>query len=153
MKNLLPLSLLLVFSFSVSCSKDSDPEVRPSNTITSTTGVLIELDWSTGGSSSQALQESDLDLYLDMNNTQVEASENLYSFESIHLKDIYKDGVYEVYVGAFDLSRRTDYSLYLSAPGSSVIHHFTGYFLAGEHGEVRYLRIRKEGNRYTLLDL
>lgn len=146
------LVTLLLSNVLLSCSKDKDP-VLPANVLVSSHGIKIELEWSTGGSSNQALNESDLDLYLDKGEVNIQASENRYSFEEVYLRDIYKDGTYDVYVGAFDVSRRTSYHLYISAPGAETIHHYTGYLTAGENGEVRYLSIRKEGRRYILVDL
>lgn len=152
--NRLPFLLILLISgLLLSCSKDDDHVVVPDNTISSNQGLLIELEWNTGGSSSQALHDSDLDLYLDLGQEAVDASESYGYFEEVYLRDIYRDGTYDVYVGAMDISRHTDYSLYISAPGSGVIYHYTGYFHPGEEGEVLYLSIRKQGRHYTLLDL
>ena len=146
------LSFLLLSSLLIACNKDKDP-VIPANVISSDQGLLIELEWSTGGSTSQALYDSDLDLYLDLGNTAVEASENTSAFESIHLRDVFRNGTYDVYIGAIDVSRRTNYKLFVSSPGSGVVHQYTGYLMPGEKGELRYLSIRKDGRRYTLLDL
>lgn len=146
------LSLFLLSSLLLSCSKDKDP-VIPANVINSHSGLLIELEWSTGGSSSRALWESDLDLYLDYGNSPVEVSENVNDFEALHLRDVFKNGTYEVHIGAIEVSHETSYNLYISSPTGGVIHRYTGYFMPGEQGELLYMSIRKEGSRYTLLDL
>ncbi len=145
--------ILLISSLLFSCNKDNDAVVVPDNILVSDQGILIELEWNTGGSSNQALYDSDLDLYLDLGSEAVEASENISSFEEVLLRDIYRDGTYDIYIGAIDVSRYTDYDLYISAPGGGVIHHYTGYLERGESGEVHYLSIRKQGRHYTLLDL
>lgn len=121
--------------------------------ISSDQGVVIELEWNTGGSSSLALRESDLDLYLDLDNSPAESSQRINSFEEVHLRDVFKNGTYEVYIGAIEVSRKTSYNLYIYAPDGGPVHHYTGYFLAGEEGELHYLNIKKDGRHYTLVDL
>ncbi|WP_224997405.1 hypothetical protein [Cesiribacter sp. SM1] len=144
--------ILLIGSLLISCKPERDA-VIPSNVLRSDRGLVIELEWNTGGSSSQALYDSDLDLYLDQNEIPIEASENINSFEAVYLRDVYKDGYYDILIGAIDVRRHTDYKLFISAPGGEIIHQYHGYFLAGENGEVPYLRIRKQGRTYTLIDL
>jgi hypothetical protein len=144
---LLPLLLLAAF-----CSKNKEA-VLPAYTLSSSQGLVIELSWTTGGTPSQALYESDLDLYLDLNGTSVATSENSYHFEELMLRDVYRDGTYDVYIGAIDVSRTTDYTLNIWAPNGGTVHRFTGYFNRGERGEVHYLRIRKQGRYYTLINL
>ena len=148
-----PLILTILFSsLFISCNKDKDAVV-PANMLTSDQGLVIELEWNTGGSSNQAVYDSDLDLYLDMGEYSIDASENVHHFEQLYMRDVYKDGIYTISVGAIEVGRRTSYDLLVSAPGGGVIHRYQGYFLAGESGEVNYLRIKKEGRRYTLTDL
>ncbi|EMR04626.1 hypothetical protein [Cesiribacter andamanensis] len=147
-----PLTLLLLIFLTASCSRDKDPVV-PAYTLSSHQGLIIQLEWTTGGSASQALYETDLDLYLDLGSTPIAASESLRQFEEVHLRDVYRDGTYDIYIGAIDVSRTTDYELNIFAPNGSTIHRFTGYFNRGEQGEVHYLRIRKQGPYYTLIDL
>lgn len=144
---------LLLSSFFIACNSKEKETVLPSNILLSDQGLIIELDWNTGSSSNQALHDTDLDLYLDHNDQNVESSERIGEFEEVYLRDVYRDGSYDIYIGALDVSRRTDYSLYISAPGGDIIHHYRGYFEAGETGDVHYLRIQKEGRRYTLVDL
>lgn len=148
----IPLSLLLFLVVVSSCSRERDPVV-PAHTLRSHQGLIIELTWTTGGTRNQALYESDLDLYLDLGNTPISSSENVYDFEEIYLRDVYRDGTYDIYIGAIDVSRTTDYELNIWAPNGNTIHRYTGYFNRGEHGDVHYLRIRKQGPYYTLIDV
>jgi hypothetical protein len=144
--------ILLLGSMLISCNKERDT-VIPSDVLTSDRGLVIELEWNTGGSASQAIYDSDLDLYLDQGEIPTDASENINSFETIYLRDAYRDGYYDILIGAITVRRHTDYKLFVSAPGGEIIHQYQGYFIAGENGEIPYLRIRKQGRRYTLIDL
>ncbi|MDQ3395769.1 MAG: hypothetical protein M3512_16915, partial [Bacteroidota bacterium] len=131
MKNLLikSISLMFTIAYLASCTP---VEPHPSNEIISPNGLDIILEWKTGASSFHALQDADLDLVLVKGNNQVRRSEFLDSFETVHLEDVFSDGEYIVSVESHEITKDTEYTVYISdMPGNQVLA-FTSNFKVGE---------------------
>ncbi|UII34698.1 pre-peptidase C-terminal domain-containing protein [Fulvivirga ulvae] len=145
------LYLFLVFIGLAACG--SDEEKLPENVVESSNGLIITLEWSTGGSSTQAQADADLDLFLLKDNGEVDSSEGS-SFETVRIEDFFADGDYYVEVEYYAGSAALDYSLYVSSAGSSENKLYESSLLASDKGlVVRYLKINKAGDTYTITDL
>ncbi|UII23724.1 hypothetical protein [Fulvivirga ligni] len=143
--------ILLVSVIVAACGTTEDP--LPSNVVKNSEGLNIDLEWSTGGSSSQSMEDVDLDLYLEKDGKVIDESTYI-QFEQVSILDHYADGEYEVKVKFYDGTKRADYSLFVNGFDSNENILFTSYFLASDEGTtLTYLKIIKEGDEYTILDL
>lgn len=151
LKTSLYAGLILCLSLLTACG--DRPEPIPANVINSATGLRVELEWSTGGTSSDALSDSDLDLYLMKGTTEVNKSTSAFSFEVVRLQDIHADGEYIVQVLSYNSTKRTNYTLYVKGDDEGELKSFTGEFLAGDEGlSVDFLKIKKTGSSYTIVE-
>jgi len=155
MKNLnILISLLFIVLTAVACGPVEEEEARPENVIVSSEGLTIELEWSTGGSVTQALDEIDLDLFLLKDSEVITSSENGSSFEDVTIDDIYSDGDYFIDVEFFSGEIAVDYTLFVRGNESNESNTYSSSFLSSDRGvSVQYLRIEKSGNTYTIFDL
>lgn len=150
MRNFFYLTILAGLLFT-SCS--SSEEALPAGTLKSNDGLRVDLEWNTGGSSQKALDDADLDLFLNFEGDNVESSSSYSSFESVQLKDIYQDGTYEVLVQNYGSSVRVDYTIYVSSNQDDSSEKYEGYFESGDQGsEIVDIRIRKNGDTYEIID-
>lgn len=145
---------ILALQFSA-CSSDDGPSVA-ANEILDTEGLTIQLEWSTGGSTTQALQDIDLDLGLVLEQEEIDASVNFLSFESVSIRNFFADGDYTVAVEYFSGDKDVTYTLFISGQtddSNSRVLEYEGQFSAGdEDAIINDLTITKEGNRYSVVD-
>ncbi|GAA0892929.1 hypothetical protein GCM10009122_26080 [Fulvivirga kasyanovii] len=145
------LYLFLIFAGFVACS--SDEEKLPENVVKSSSGLEVTLEWSTGGSSTQAQEDADLDLFLMKDGGEVDTSEGA-SFEKVKIESFFADGDYYVEVQYYAGAVAVDYSLYINGVGSTENKVYESSFLSSDKGlVVRYLKINKAGETYTITDL
>lgn len=145
------LSLLITAVFACSTTEE---ETLPDNVIRDSEGLVIELEWSTGSSATQAQNDADLELFLLKDTDQIESSTGYFSFEKVDIKDIYADGTYLVQVKYYSGDVAVDYTLYLKGGSSSESINYTGTFRADDEGlSVDYLEVQKTGDKYTIVDL
>lgn len=151
-KNLLNVIAFLCFAtFVMSCS--SDKEERPSNEISSTNGLKISLEWTTGSSSTQAKEDADLDLYLMKGQEEVRSSET-FNFENIAFENVFADGEYKIVVDAYSVSKKADYTLYVTDGDGEQVKTYNSFFNAGDTNlKADLLKIVKSGNKYTFTTL
>ncbi|MBK6265892.1 hypothetical protein JKA74_12690 [Marivirga sp. S37H4] len=136
-----------------SCSGVEEDKL-PENVIKDDGGLVIELEWSTGGSVSQAQADADLELFLFKGDTEVDASVNYASFEQVELKDIYADDKYLITVEYYSGEVAVDYTIYVRGESTSESITYTGSFLSTDKGLiVEYLEIEKSGDEYAITDL
>lgn len=148
---LIALTTSLYVSFSACTSQE---EVGPANEIIDSEGLRIQLEWSTGSSSTQSLSEADLDLYLMLQNNEVETSEAYTQFESVGITNFYTDGSYVVTIAYVEGRKALNYTLYVSgASENSKEILYEGVFAAGDEGsEIDDITITKTGNKYVVRD-
>lgn len=143
----------LTLFVAAACSSDKD-EPTPSNVIETETGLTVELEWSTGSTTSDALSSADLDLYLMKGTTEIASSETASQFEDVVIQDAYADAEYLVQVEAFETSKNANYTLYVKGDQEGEVKTYTGSFVAGDTGvSVDFLKIKKTGNSYTITEL
>lgn len=132
-----------------SCSKD---EEVPANVINDETGIKIDLDWSTGGSVNDATSQTDLDLYVYKNGTEIHSSEAVSSFERVELDpDFDGDGTYMVAVLLYSTSANVSYNATVNGITATKPYKFTSTFASTEESrEVTVLKITKAGAKYTV---
>ena len=151
-KSLLAGLMMSVAMLSACSSTDSEP--TPANVVQSSNGVRIELEWTTGGTSSDAISNADLDLYLMKGTTEADASRSSYSFESVELEDLYADGEYLLKVYAYRATKKANYTLYVKGDDEGELKSYTGVFLAGDQDlTVEFLKIKKTGTTYSITEL
>ncbi|GAA5041664.1 hypothetical protein GCM10011506_43480 [Marivirga lumbricoides] len=144
------LSCLIIAVFACSSTEE---ETIPDNVIIDSEGLIIDLEWSTGGSATQATTDADLDLFLTNGTKDLKSSVGS-SFEQVDIEDIYSDGSYTITVEYYRGSKAVDYTLYLRGGSSSESIKYTGTFRSDDAGlSVTYLEIAKVGDRYTIIDL
>lgn len=151
LKTSLYAGLMLCLSLLTACGGGSDPV--PSNVINSSTGLRLDLEWTTGGTSSDAISDSDLDLYLMKGTNEAAKSISGYSFETVRIQDIYSDGEYVVDILAYRTAKRTNYTLYVKGDDEGEIKSFNSYFLATDGDQdlkISFLKIKKAGSTYTI---
>ncbi|UII24615.1 hypothetical protein LVD15_14920 [Fulvivirga maritima] len=145
--SLLTLSFLIL----ISCGESEDK--LPDNVIENSEGIIIDLEWSTGGSSAQSLEDADLELYLYKGTEEIASSAG-YGFEDVSILSYYGDGAYTIKVELYNSKDRVDYSLYLNGIDANENMLYESYFLSSDKGAVvDYLRVVKDGNRYTITNL
>lgn len=146
LKGLLVSSLFLLFI--IGC--DSDNEQLPQNTITSSNGLLVELEWTTGGSFTQAISEVDLDLFLTSGVDAVDFSDG-FEFEQVIIENFYRDGAYLLTIEYINGRSNVDFSVFLRGTNSSDNIEVQSSFSANEEGTfIEFLEIVKSGTVYTI---
>lgn len=152
------LNYLFILPFTVllfSACAESEIETIPDNVLTDSEGINITLEWSTGSSVTEALDQVDLDLSLNLNNNKIEASSNSFSFENVSLESYFTDGSYELELIYYDGNVDVDYTLYVmgASSESSRTYEYRGSFNASDKGlSITDLTIKKIGNKYTITD-
>ncbi len=146
------LSALLITIFS--CSGVEEVDKVPDNIIKDDSGLLIELEWSTGGSVTQSLDEANLNLYLIKDGKEIDASSNYGYYEEVAVEDVYSDGSYIIQLVYYNGEAAVDYTLFVKGSSSTENITFNGSFLSTDKGVVvDYLKIQKSGNEYSIVDL
>lgn len=142
------LLLAAGFMFITACS-DADP--LPDNVIYAPEGLQLKLDWSTGTTAEDALQEVDLDLKLMRDTETVGRSENVTRFESVNMYKTLHNGDFRVDVAAYKVTKKTDFILTISDSENLTSKVYTSFFHRGEKLTLPFLKIRKEGDHYTII--
>jgi hypothetical protein len=149
MKSLRLLAALGVL-FMYACS--SPEVVEPANVINSSTGVKIELEWSTGGTVSQSIADADLDLYVYSPNGNLHGSSlSVGSFEKVDLASSANNGTYDIAVNYYSGSKRVDYKVIVTSMDGSKSVTKESFFPAAESGTtVRPFKVIKLDNKFTV---
>lgn len=135
-----------------SCSSE-EKEPKPANELNSSTGVNVELEWTTGGTTSDATSNTDLDLFLMKGTTTAGSSTYSTRFESVTLSPLYADGEYVVKVTTYYTGAKTTYTLYVKSNEEGDMISYTGEFLQGDTDlSIDFLKIKKAGNKYTVTE-
>ncbi|MGB3181919.1 MAG: hypothetical protein WBB45_11045 [Cyclobacteriaceae bacterium] len=152
MRKLFTLMVLPLFVFMAACSTDSE-DVTPSNEIVDSKGVEISLEWSTGGSTSQSLNEVDLDLYLFKDANEISSSETGSSFEDVAINAVYADGEYDVDVEFYSGTTGATFTVFVTGIETQTSIEYTGSFDASEAGNTvwpDFIKVTKTGDTYTV---
>jgi len=145
------LSLFFMFAFFASCTV---MEPHPSNEILSADGLKIVLEWKTGSSSLQALEDVDLDLFLIRGANQVRRSKTSDHFEMVILEDVFSDGEYTVAVASHEIIKKTAFTVYISDMNAERVVSYTSDFEIGEDDQiVNFVKIHKLGTKYTVTEI
>ncbi|MFA0964782.1 hypothetical protein AB9P05_23440 [Roseivirga sp. BDSF3-8] len=153
MRKLLTMMLLPMLVFVAACGSSEDEEPLPANEISDTEGVSIVLEWSTGGSNTQSLDDVDLDMVLMKGTTEVDESSRISSFEDVTLEPIFADGEYSVDLEYYSGSVNVSFTVYVIGINSSRTLEYTGSFSADEGGNASwpgFLTITKTGDTYSV---
>jgi hypothetical protein len=140
------LSTIVFFS---ACS--STDEV-PSNVIEDADGIKVDLDWTTGGSSKDALTDADLDLQIFKDGTKVLYRETT-DFERITFDAaLYADGVYIVKVKQYEASKNSNYTVTVNGISVTKPYTFTSNFNFADKGRVvDAIKITKTGKKFEMV--
>jgi hypothetical protein len=138
-----------------SCSKDDE---EPANVINDADGIEVVLEWSTGGTDAQAIDDADLDLKLVYDGVQIASSNSTSAFEDLNDFDFsaFDDGEFTVQVRYYGAYTTDDVTYTVTVGGVSVTKTFSvdGSFADEDEGDlVDVIEITKAGNKYTLDDL
>ncbi len=148
--NTVIIALIAGFVF-VSCSSDEEP--LPANVIEDTEGLIIDLEWNTGGGAQQSISDVDLDYYIkDTDGQDIIVARSTSSFESQTLPDIYADGTYLVDVLMYGGNKSSDFTLIARGVNGSKTVTFEGSFSSTDEGERKeeFISITKRGDSYTI---
>ncbi len=141
------LIVLTLLPFITACD---DNDQLPRDTINSPNGLIIDLEWTTGGSATQALDEVDLDLLLTSGVDLVDESESA-DFERVRIENFYRDGSYILSITYFDGISNVDFSVFLRGTSSTSNIVVESSFSGNEQGlTIDYLEIVKSGTTYTI---
>jgi hypothetical protein len=133
-----------------SCSGSSDEPTDPKE-MRDESGLNIDLEWNTGGSTTQAINEVDLDLRLKKGTTIVETSYSAFSFEQVQIKDIYADGEYTIEIYVDYASKASNYKVFINGIKTDDPKEYTGTTSTSEDGAtIEFIKITKLGTKYTL---
>ena len=140
--------LLTGVAFLSSCSKDDDD---PSNVITDSEGVVVTLEWTTGGTSSAALSDADLDLYIYKDGNEIASSEHASSFETAYIANANADGTYLLNVYGYDVTKGGTYTIKVTGQNVTTSFTFTGPFTLTDDGhDFDAVKVVKSGTKYTV---
>jgi hypothetical protein len=139
--------LNIIFLVLESCS---GPDPVDSRQITDSEGLNIDLEWTTGGSVTQAKQEVDLDLTLLKGSNVVDQAFTL-SFERVEIKDIYADGEYTLKIEVAEAKTASDFTVYVSGIKTFDKKQYEGTTTASDDGvSIEFLTITKTGTKYII---
>jgi hypothetical protein len=146
------INLFFLMGTIVWLSACGDPEPSPSNEIKDSQGIKIDLDWTTTGSTNDALTDADLDLYVYKGGVEVLASEASFAFERITFDpNLYADGEYTIKVYSFKVSKNANYVVTVNGNSVDKPYEFTSNFVANDTDRfVATLTVTKTGNKYTV---
>lgn len=138
-------SLVIAVVSSCSTNEDVDPDK-----LKDTSGLNIDLEWTTGGSITQSLTDVDLDLKLMKGTTVVDESLHYSSFERVSLKDIYSDGEYTLVI-EFEYGKKgADYTVFLNGIQSGTSKKYESQVAGSDVGAtIDFLKIVKRGTEYS----
>jgi PBP1b-binding outer membrane lipoprotein LpoB len=145
------LNALMVFAvilFSGCSSEDA-----PKDVINDEEGILIDLKWTTGGTEQQALEQTDLDLYIfDQGSEEIVSSQVSDQFEKVFFEAFYDEGQYTVEVQVNSVTQATDCFITVKGFGSEeTIQRDFSINADTESGtKIVVLNISKKGNKFTL---
>ena len=152
-KSLIAVFITILSLFACSAPEE-DENVSPKDSIQDGDGIRIELEWNTGGSVNQSIDDADLDLILTKDNKVVVDSDTWYSFESVDIENIYADGDYYIDVAVIDIVQDASYTLYVSGFNGNDNLSYTGSLTTSDDEiTIQYLKIVKKGTQYTIVDL
>lgn len=141
------LPLVVGLTCLTSCS---DPNALPDNVIQSPGGLKIRLEWTTGTTPEAAIHEADLDLKLMRGTEIVGRSENVSRFESVRMYKTLSNGEFRIEVQAHKLQKRADFTITVTDADNLSGKVYASYFRAGEKITLEFLKIVKEGERYSI---
>ena len=138
----------------VSCKKEDEKLSQ----ITDTNGVNVTLTWTlTDGTT--ATTGADLDLYMykgtDLSNEVDYSTQTASSVEDVDLTSADTDGDYTITVDHFSVDKPGTFIIKVQGKAVSTTYEFNNNsFTTGDEGEENQLvRIKKEGNTYTVTKL
>jgi len=134
----------------ISCGEEEDP--LPPDTIIDSRGLTVELEWSSGGSFTDAINAADLELRLLTGGESIDASTSSTRFESVSLSGFLADANYDVEVDVFSISEDVSFSIFVKGVDSETTLEYTGSFNASDEGASfpDFLTITKAGDTYTV---
>lgn len=150
MKLKLPITIAIAAILLFSCNKEDNLADRK---MTDASGLQIDLEWNTGGSSTQSISDVDLELYLMKGTIEVDHSENSSSFESVTLSDLYSDATYKLEYEYFSGTKDVAYTIYITGIASGDTKTFTGTIYQSESVNFNLLDIDKDGQEYLFTEL
>ncbi len=145
------LIFLTIASFNfISCGEDEDP--LPPDTVIDSGGLTIELEWSSGGSFSDAISAADLELELTIDDEVLDQSISTTRFESVSLSNFLADANYSVGVDVFSISDDVTFTVFVKGVESETTLEYTGSFDSEDDGASfpDFLTITKSGDTYTI---
>lgn len=147
-------SCIIALSFLVACGDSDEPELSE-NEILDDSGLVIILEWTTGGSATKAVEDVDLDLTLLVGDEEVDDSSWSTSFEEVELSGLLADAEYRVQIVAYRTDAASDFTLYVEGKASNTTLEYTGSFSAADGDNEAsfpdFVKIKKEGKKYTVL--
>jgi hypothetical protein len=152
MKNRLLSVLALAAILLLNACKDDEKKL-PANVIQDADGVTIELTWSTDGTSTQALIDADLDLFIfDSNEDPVDDSSSEDDFEELDLDEDEDDDEYTISAGLFHNDSDKDIDFVITVSGGDKEIETEGSFSgsASDFTLTEVITITKKGNKYTV---
>ena len=152
-------SALLLFSAVIvlnSCSKDDEV---PANVIEDAQGLSVDLEWTTGGSATQATDDYDLDLKLyNEDNDLIDESTSGSEFETMgEFFTVLDDGEYTVAIRVYsvdeDVTADADYTITVDGVSVNKPQVFEGSISPEDENDyINLVTITKAGNKYTVTD-
>ena len=148
-KYILILMTIASISF-MGCGDEEDP--LPPGTIVDSRGLVIELEWSTGGSFSDAIDAADLELRLKTGGETLESSTRSTSFEEVTLSGFLADTNYDIEVDVFSISENVTFTVFVKGVEAETTLEYTGSFTSDDAGASfpDFLTITKSGDTYTV---
>lgn len=148
------MALCLASAFFLSCSSDDD-EKLPDGVIEDSSGLSFTLEWTTGSTSTQALEDADLDIYLyNSDDDLVSGSQSSQDFETMELSHLLADDEYYVTIYPFTVDANTTFTLYVEGTNSGTSYSYSGTFTSSDDENGSYypdfINIVKSGNTYTI---
>ena len=152
MKKFATLFALASCVMALSCNSDDD---GPSPfVIVDEQGLVILLEWSTGGGFQKAIDDADLDMDLVLGSIAVRVSSGSTSFEEITLAHRFSDGDYKVDIDYSSGEEAVDFSVFVNPlSGEGQNFEATGSFSREQAGNMvlsSFLTINKTDSMYTI---
>lgn len=132
-----------------------EEEKLPAGEIEDSKGLKLQLEWTTGGSATAALNEADLDLVLYKGDIEVDQSKRSSSFEEVELSGLLADGEYRASIKIYSAEKKADFELFVVGQNSETSLEYTGSFTVSDASiKAEYpdfVKITKKGTRYTIV--
>ena len=150
MKNYFFHYMFAALILTTSCGEEE--EQLPDNVIEDEAGLVIQLEWTTGGSVSNSISDTDLELFLYKGDTKVDGSERSTDYEDVELSGLLADGEYRVQINVFSIEKATDFTLFVIGSESERSVEYTGSFGVDEDDAFfpEFVTIVKAGETYTI---